>query len=260
MSSNEYNQLLKFLYFEGYADSYAEAEELLESMSDEEFEDLCEKHSFPLKPSERRSVENIGRMLGGDYSVPPGGSTRKKSARKVEKVEKQPQEQPQPRKRKKLEFEVKEEFDEIEEAKDIPQEVALKLADMLKGSPQLSKRGGMARGLRQYAIGRNKKRLEKLQQNEEFDVVVEYLFVEGFTDTIENAEVMAENISAEWVKEILEKFNPSDYKEYDQKKHRDERNPSTEWDAQEKDYQDSRGDIRDKHNQARGVKIKKGKK
>jgi hypothetical protein len=43
MSSYEYNQLLKFLYFEGYADSYEEAEYILEDMSDEEFEELCDR-------------------------------------------------------------------------------------------------------------------------------------------------------------------------------------------------------------------------
>jgi ribosomal protein S8 len=342
MSSNQYNDLLKFLYFEGYADSYAKAEELLESMTDEEFEDLCEKHSFPLKPSERRSVENISRMNRGIFA-----DDRPRLARKVEPETK---EQPQPRKRKKLEFEVKEEIDDLSErkydkdeplpgsgktprqkmerkraqhgarvmlgnpalgrhprrdpesdsyrnrahtidtvkdaqdageepsksaafkntiaarrrprasyevpnerpgglrakatkaggyrtltrkeefdaiveylfvegyvdsyaeveeleelleAKDIPQEVALKLANALKGAPLLSKRAKIGRGLRQYAIERNRKRIEKLQQNEEFDVVVEYLFVEGFTDTVENAEVMAENISEGWVNEIL---------------------------------------------------------
>jgi hypothetical protein len=282
MSSHEYNQLLKFLYFEGYADSYAEAEELLESMSDEEFEDLfevkvtraprrqlaqLEKNPRPrLTPSQRRSAENIRRMLGGDYSVPPGGSARSRSAKNAEP---EPQDQPKPRKRttKLSNVRMGEEFDAIEEAKDIPQEVALKLADMLKGSPQLSKRGEMARGLRLYAIGRNKKRLEKLQQNEEFEdltermrgdegsedrnsaqirrdneyfnkiaakkaaqerlskqglkrkdgtpvfeEVIEYLFVEGFADTIENAELMAENISEGWVNEIMEAYVDLDTK------------------------------------------------
>jgi hypothetical protein len=37
-----------------------------------------------------------------------------------------------------------------------------------------------------------------------FEEVVEYLFVEGFADTIESAEIMAENISEGWVNEILE--------------------------------------------------------
>ena len=328
MSSYEYNQLLKFLYFEGYAESYAEAEQILEEMTDEEFEQLLE-------------------------------------------------------------------------AKDIPQEVALKIANALKGAPKFSRRGRIAGQLRQFAVDRNKKRVAKLQQNvqqneeadnsyletdmkkrrknnekaienmkntdayksmvgtirkkfeEEYDIfesVVEYLFVEGFADTIEsaelmaesisaewvndimeklahkfplsakqkelarkigerargseepkaprsarkvetpaqpprrrttdlskvivahylynegyadtmeNAEEMAENISEEWVNDIIEKFDPKDYKEYHQKNHRDERNPSSDWDAQERDWQDSRGDIRDKHTQARGVKKKRGSK
>lgn len=36
--SYSYHKLLKFLYFEGYADSYEEAENLLEEMTDEEFD------------------------------------------------------------------------------------------------------------------------------------------------------------------------------------------------------------------------------
>ena len=86
MSSYEYHQILQFLYFEGYADSYEEAEELVESLSDSEFEDLCEKklaHSFPLKKKERESVENIGRMNRGYYSNVPDEdptSTRTRSA------------------------------------------------------------------------------------------------------------------------------------------------------------------------------------
>jgi hypothetical protein len=135
----EYNELLKFLYFEGYADSYAEAEELLESMSNDEFEDLCEKklaHSFPLKPSEKRSVENIKRMNDGDFSVSPGGrsstETRTKSASKP--------------------------------------------------TPKTTKR---------------KTDLSKV-------IIAQYLYVEGYADTIESAELMAEGISSGWVEEILD--------------------------------------------------------
>lgn len=107
MSSYDYHQLLKFLYFEGYADSYAEAENLLEEMTDEDFEKLLE-------------------------------------------------------------------------AKDISQEVALKLADMLEGAPPLSRRGGISRGLRQFAIDRNKKRLAKLQQNEEIEKLDERKLAHSF--------------------------------------------------------------------------------
>lgn len=38
----QYNQLLKYVYFEGYADSYEEAEYLLEELSNDEFEELLD--------------------------------------------------------------------------------------------------------------------------------------------------------------------------------------------------------------------------
>ena len=165
----EYNELLKFLYFEGYADSYAEAEELLESMSNDEFEDLCEKklaHSFPLKPSERRSVENIGRMNRGYFSVPPGGSARKKSASMQEPTPTTPNTPPTTSKPKR-----KSEF-----------------IDRSGASDQGNR--GSRRRIR--------------EEREDFDIITEFLFVEGFADTIENAEVMAENISETWVNDILD--------------------------------------------------------
>lgn len=203
MSNYNYHQLLKFLYFEGYADSYDEAEELLESMSDEEFEELINErrtHSFPLKPSEIRSVENIGRMLRGDYSVPPGGSTRSRSARKPEPAE------PNPSVKK-------------------PKKTKIDLS--------------------------------KIEFKENFDLIVEYLFLEGYSDTIESAEIMAENISEDWVNEIIEKFNPKDYKEYHQTNHLDPKD-DVDPDYEYNDWIRSRGDIRDKHTQARGVRKKRG--
>ena len=43
MDIKEYNKLLKFLYFEGYSDSYEEAEQLIEQVDDDEFETLYEE-------------------------------------------------------------------------------------------------------------------------------------------------------------------------------------------------------------------------
>ena len=43
-----------------------------------------------------------------------------------------------------------------------------------------------------------------LVRKEEFDVIAEYLFVEGYADTIESAELIAESISEQWVNEIIE--------------------------------------------------------
>ncbi len=220
MSSYEYNQLLKFLYFEGYADSYEEAEYILEDMSDDEFEELIEIRTQ--KPWSASKTARFNREI----------------ERQKKQLEKTPNSSLRP-----------------------GDQAALKRMIAREQSPTRSASKpdptptGKPRGTRTI----KKTELASIVK-ENFDIITEFLFVEGFADTIENAEVMAESISEDWVEEILEKFNPSDYKEYDQKNHRDEHNPSAEWDAQEKDYQDSRGDIRDKHNQARGVKIKKGKK
>ena len=142
MSSYEYHQILQFLYFEGYADSYESAEYLFEQLSDDEFEELNEArrklaHSFPLKPSEKRSVANIGRMNDGDFSVPPGGSVRVRSSRKVKP---EPEEQ-KPRRRR---------------------------TDMSKV------------------------------------IVAHYLFDEGYAETIESAELIAESISKQWANQILD--------------------------------------------------------
>jgi hypothetical protein len=63
-----------------------------------------------------------------------------------------------------------EEFEQLLEAKDVPQEVALKIANALKGAPKFSRRGRIAGKLRQFAVERNKKRVAKLQQNEETEV------------------------------------------------------------------------------------------
>jgi len=215
MSSNkEYHDFLKFLYFEGYADSYEEAEELVESLSDDEIEYLYEArrkrklaHSFPLTKPELEYVSRIGRRLKGEI-VPAEGD------------EPEPKPEPSPtksasKKRSNITFD-----------------------DRSRASDQ-----------------GNTRRTRSL--NAEFDLVADYLFSEGYADSLDGAEVMAENISASWVNEIIEKFNPKDYEEYHQKNHR-ERNQSDEWDAQERDWQDSKGDIRDKHTQARGVRKKKG--
>lgn len=48
-----------------------------------------------------------------------------------------------------------------------------------------------------------------------FESIVEYLYVEGYADSIGGAELMAENISESWINSILSEG----YKEIDQAKH-----------------------------------------
>jgi len=59
MSSYEYHQILQFLYFEGYADSYESAEYLFEQLSDEEYVELCERATRPTRFPKSRE-RNIG--------------------------------------------------------------------------------------------------------------------------------------------------------------------------------------------------------
>jgi hypothetical protein len=152
MSSYEYNQLLKFLYFEGYADSYEEAEYILEDMSDEEFEELLENSG--MSAANRKTWERLVRTKGDrPFTAPRTQGT--KSARRRE-----PDPTPPPA--------------TIED----PEEKAKQ--------ERRKKRGPL-----------------KFKVAENFEEVVEYLFVEGYTDTIESAELMAESISAEWITEIL---------------------------------------------------------
>jgi hypothetical protein len=298
MSSYEYNQLLKFLYFEGYADSYAEAEELLESMSDEEFEDVVEAFKEPdldkMKRQEYRHQKRSTSQKGGSRGDSKNRASKMSSIRSaLERGEdpradgyggaraargnppedhraafsKNPMNNP-PRKVK--EPGVKEEL-EMQESwysgagsyrttasgrkvrRDEDEATDTAVSDMLQKQREAAAKKAAQQKLKTQGLKRK-------DGTSVFEEVAEYLFVEGFADTIESAEVMAENISENWVNEIMEKFDPKDYTEYHQNNHRDKRNPSDEWDAQEKDWQDSRGDIRDKHNMKRGVKNKKGSK
>lgn len=137
----EYNELLKFLYFEGYADSYEEAECILEDMSDEEFEYLLENQTWQnvrRAASTTRTNTTPIRLTGSNTALRPADLSPE-----------DPEKEARRKKRGKLSFEVR----------------------------------------------------------ENFDIVTEFLFVEGYTDTIESAELMAENISETWVNQILdEKF------------------------------------------------------
>lgn len=98
-------------------------------------------------------------------------------------------------------------------------------------------------------------------KEEDIEYVLDYLIDEGFTDSYESAIAIVESMSEEWLEEIIEKFNPSDYEEYHRKNHQDEADDrSHQRDQEYLDYLDSKKDIRDKHNEARGVRKKKGKK
>ncbi len=55
---------------------------------------------------------------------------------------------------------------------------------------------------------------------EMFESVVEYLFVEGYADTIESAELMAESISEDWMNRILEAKKEPDFEKMKKQEYR----------------------------------------
>ena len=71
MSSYEYHQILQFLYFEGYADSYESAEYLFEQLSDEECVELCERATRPTRLPKSRE-----RDIGHDDWKDPDPDSR----------------------------------------------------------------------------------------------------------------------------------------------------------------------------------------
>ena len=137
MSNYEYHQFLKFLYFEGYADSYEEAEYLLEELNDEELENLIEQSG--ITDANRRTRDRLIRQYGPEFFTNPRPTGKKRKVTSVKSIELANQE---PKKRR--------------------------TTDMSKV------------------------------------IVAHYLFDEGYAETLDGAEVMAENISEQWVDEILD--------------------------------------------------------
>ena len=71
MSSYEYHQILQFLYFEGYADSYESAEYLFEQLTEEEYVELCERATRPTRLPKSRE-----RDIGHDDWKDPDPDSR----------------------------------------------------------------------------------------------------------------------------------------------------------------------------------------
>jgi Glu-tRNA(Gln) amidotransferase subunit E-like FAD-binding protein len=164
MSSYEYNQLLKFLYFEGYADSYEEAEYILEDMSDDEFEELIEIRTQ--KPWSASKTARFNREI----------------ERQKKQLEKTPNSSLRPGDQKALKRMIARGQSPTRSAS--------------KPDPTPTEKPKGTRTIKKTELASIVK--------EDFDIISEFLFVEGYADTIESAELMAESISEEWVEEILD--------------------------------------------------------
>jgi hypothetical protein len=153
MSSYEYHQILQFLYFEGYADSYESAEYLFEQLSDEEFEELNEAWS----------------------------------SKKIERFNKEIERQERQRKR--------------------TPNSSLRPSDQAALARMLSREQSPTRSARKPdPTPPDPTPTEKPKRKTDLRkvIIAQYLYDEGFADTLESGSVMAESISEQWENEILD--------------------------------------------------------
>ena len=82
MTNYNYHQFLKYVYFEGYADSYQEAESLLEHLTDEEFSQLYSLYeSSGMTPENEKTWNRLVREKGPNPFTNPRKSTKSASRR-----------------------------------------------------------------------------------------------------------------------------------------------------------------------------------
>jgi hypothetical protein len=85
MTNYNYHQLLKYVYFEGYADSYDEAESLLEQLTDEEFAQLYSLYeSSGMTPENKRTWKRLVAQHGDQPFTNPKRSKTKSASRREE--------------------------------------------------------------------------------------------------------------------------------------------------------------------------------
>lgn len=166
MTDKEYNQLLKFVYFEGYADSYADAETLLETVSDEELDAILDEFYL----DEAQAAWDTPEMIQ---------KSREWSAKHLK-----------PRSRA-----------ELAALKRIKSGVAS------SAKPEAPSSEKQVLGMKPKATPASdrprREGIKNVQYAEDTNVIADYLFTEGFADSLDAAEVMAVNISESWADHIL---------------------------------------------------------
>jgi hypothetical protein len=293
--NQEYNRLLKFVYFEGYADSYEDAEYLLEELNDDEFDALFEYFLY----------ENVS--TGNAKRASFGGIPQRVSATEADRIRDDARRSrepiPEPAKRKSKEPK----GPTTVPSRGVPSDEPALRRRTLEGHMKRGSTPGTTARIRarilstgsdpriKYSSGkttpkkqqnaktirkilktldtwgtpsanrelrqqRRAERSERLGLNKE-EFVIDYLISEGYTDNYDSAAIIYESMSDEWMYDILEAFKDTDYKEYYKNNHIDPHDDGGERDdAEYNDYINSRRDHRDQHNARRGVKKKRGAK
>jgi hypothetical protein len=214
MTTYEYNQLLKFLYFEGYVDSYEEAEQLIESMNDDEFESLCEE-VFELDEEteeEKRRNERRARIA----ELQAQGRVMTSAKRTSQRANQRKQEQ----KAEKLEKLANAALDSTRGAS--------KRSSRPMGSEEPKEKSKAPKANRRLSSTVKDDRLSskadeilRMMRSEEsdlYDIILSHLLDEGYAETPEAAEVILENMSEEWVEGIVEELISEGWKPVNQQK------------------------------------------
>lgn len=178
MSSYEYHQILQFLYFEGYADSYESAEELVESLSDEEFQDLIEDDSWRERNFRPLSKTKKARVTGFLNSQMIKLKDYSNQADIAQDELKNPDYSKPPR--------VK---------------IGTLLKKMKTGSKLMSNAQQARKRTTEREEGRNNIRKFK---REDIEYILDTLISEGFAVDYDSAGCILEAMSDEWANQILE--------------------------------------------------------
>ena len=180
-SFDPFDTILEYLVAEGYADSYEEAEYIIEDMSDEEFELLNEARTQ--KPWSETKIKRFNKEIGRQEKQrkkTPHSSLRpadQAALRRMlagdpapEPISNEPSPSP------------------TRSASKPGQKPRITFADMSNSSDQ----------------GRRPRKLNAGMEYDTFDAILEHLVAEGYADTNESALAIMANMSEEWRQSIVE--------------------------------------------------------
>jgi hypothetical protein len=163
MKTFEYHQFLKYIYFEGYADSYEGAENLIEELDNEEIDDLYEKFVSAMDTRKRgpdhRTTFPRFRNRGDEFDPE---FTRRRVRRKQDGENVDP---------------------------------------YYKGRKNRKEIRRTGVGGRSFTNGSDDEDVN--EDLEIHNIIIDYLLDEGYTDTLESAEIIIENMSEQWLYDIL---------------------------------------------------------
>lgn len=172
METYEYHQILKYLYFEGYVDSYKEAEDLIEELSDDEFDFLYE---------EVFGIDEGINQKGEFVRDTPTPSQPKDSLASIHSLRRASTDYDAAQKRR--------------------EELSKKLNPKGSVNTDTSQRPGESPEERRKRIAQSL--LNPSSQQESYETIISYFLDEGYAEDLDSAEQILENMSEGWKTDIL---------------------------------------------------------